>query len=121
MTENINTDTELVFDILGNDAARRILELTSEEPYTAEELEEECQSSLPTVYRHLKTLTMHDFVEGTVQFDDEGHRYTEYEANLAALAVTLEEGELGVRLRRRQMSEGFEAFWREFEQGNSDA
>ena len=83
-------------DLLGDDLDRRILELTDEQPRSAEEVAERCESSLPTVYRHVDDLVSAGLLTERAKYDDEGNHYKRYAATLREATVRLDDGELGV-------------------------
>lgn len=83
-----------VFDVLGDESARRILALTSERPRSAEELADNIEIAQPTVYRRLEALEAQDLVRSERRLDDDGHHVTAYEATLETATVDLQDGEV---------------------------
>ena len=103
-----------VFALLDDEYARMILTATSTQPMSAKTLSEECDASLPTVYRRTERLVACDLLEEGTQLADDGHHYTVYEARLDHLTVSLEEGELRVSIEERpseDMADRFTDMW----------
>ena len=90
-----------VFALLDDEYARAILTATSTQPMSAKALSEECDASLPTVYRRAERLAECGLIEEGTQLDDDGHHYSVYEARLDRLTVDLEEGELHITVEEK--------------------
>lgn len=90
-----------VFALLDDEYARTILTATSIQPMSAKTLSEECDASLPTVYRRTERLAECGLIEERTQLDDDGHHYSVYEARLDRLTVNLEDGELQVTVEEK--------------------
>jgi len=86
-------------DLLGDDLDRRILELTDEQPRSAEEVAERCEASLPTVYRHVDDLVSAGLLTERAQYDAEGNHYKTYATTLQEATVRIENGDLTVEVR----------------------
>lgn len=100
-----------VAGLLGDDCARTILEATTTEPRSAEELEERCDVSLPTIYRRLETLVEFDLLEEHTRADPDGHHYTVYEARVERVVLELEDDGFSIRVTRRdRMADRFTQF-----------
>lgn len=95
-------DPETVFDVFGNESARRILALASAEPVTADEVVEHLDVAKPTVYRHLDELAEHDLLTERQHVSDDGNRYGTYETNLESVTFGVEEGAFTVELSLRR-------------------
>lgn len=96
-------DIEQVAAVLADATTRRILTEASQEPMTATTLSERCSVSEPTIYRRLEDLRACNLlVEETQPDPDAGHHRTVYTTNLDRLTVDLENGELTVRVERRE-------------------
>jgi predicted transcriptional regulator len=93
--------TNEVFALLDDDYARTILTATSTQPMSAKALSEECDASLPTVYRRAERLAECGLIEEGTRLADDGHHYSVYEARLDRLTVDLEEGELQVTVEEK--------------------
>ena len=87
-----------VFDVLGDERARRILALASERPRSAEELAERLEVSGPTVYRRLDVLEDHDLLRQDRRVDDDGHHHKVYETTLESARFDVEDGEFVIDL-----------------------
>lgn len=57
-----DTDVSDVISLLDDDCARQILIETMSEPLSANELEERCEVSPPTIYRRLEDLSEHELI-----------------------------------------------------------
>lgn len=102
---------ETVFDLFGDETARGVL-LLSQRPRSAEELSEELDVSLPTVYRRTNQLTEFGLLAEHVRADENKNRYRVFETTLERLAVTLDEEGYQVDVRTsQQLDDRFQAFW----------
>lgn len=88
-----------IFALLDDEYAREILTATSTQPMSAKQLSEECDASLPTVYRRAERLAACSLIEEKTQLADDGHHYSVYEARLDRLTVELAAGELQVTVK----------------------
>jgi DNA-binding transcriptional ArsR family regulator len=95
-------DADSVFDLLGNELARKILVLTSERARSAEELTQHCEASQPTVYRRLDALEAYDMVTENVEYDEDGNHYSTYECRLEELCFGVEDGGFTVDIELRR-------------------
>lgn len=87
-----------VFALLDDDYARAILTATSVRPMSAKSLSEECDASLPTVYRRVERLVDAGLLTERTQLADDGHHYSVFEAQVSRLAVEIVDGELHVEI-----------------------
>jgi DNA-binding transcriptional ArsR family regulator len=94
-------DVDGVFDLVGNELARRILVLTSETALSAEELTERCDASRPTIYRRLDALETRDLVTEEVRYDADGNHCSVYECRLEELRFGISDGEFTVDVELR--------------------
>jgi predicted transcriptional regulator len=85
-----------VFALLDDEYARAILTATSTQPMSAKTLSEECDASLPTVYRRADRLVKCGLLAERTEVVEDGHHYSVYEAQLDRLTVDLDDGELHV-------------------------
>lgn len=98
---------------LNNDHARRIL-VAAREPMTAQALAEECEISLPTVYRRANELAEQGLLAERTRIDPEGHHTTVFETNLEEVCFHLGENRLVAELHvRKDAVDRFEEFWRD--------
>ena len=68
---------------------------------SAKALSEECDASLPTVYRRAERLAECGLIEERTRLADDGHHYSVYEARLDRLTVDLEGGELQITVEEK--------------------
>lgn len=95
-------DADGVFDLLGNELARKIIVLTSEDARSADELADRLDASRPTVYRRLDALEAHDVVAEKLQYDADGNHYSAYECRLEELCFAVEDGGFTVDIELRR-------------------
>lgn len=81
-------------NLLGDEHVRTILAATSEEPKSVRALSRTCGISRTSVYRKIERLLEHDLVESSSRIDPRGNHYTVYEADLQAVLIVPEDGEL---------------------------
>ncbi|MFC7027602.1 ArsR/SmtB family transcription factor [Halomicroarcula sp. GCM10025324] len=79
-----------VFSVLDDEYSRAILEATRRGPKSGKELSEECEMSRATVSRRVNDLLDRGFIVERTHVDPEGHHYSEYEAVLDRVDVTLD-------------------------------
>lgn len=82
-----------LFDVLGDESARRIVALASERPRTAEELADNLAVSQPTVYRRLDVLEAHDLVREERFVDEDDHPRKRYRTTLESAEFDVRDGE----------------------------
>ncbi|MFB6172415.1 MAG: ArsR/SmtB family transcription factor [Haloarculaceae archaeon] len=103
---------ETVFDVLASDVARHILVAASDEPMSADELAEACDTSLPTVYRRVDVLEEYDFLAADRVLDAKGNHYKTFETTLERIAFDVDAEGFTVDTERRSGLIGrFEEFW----------
>lgn len=96
-------DIESVAGLLEDETVREILTRTSLEPMSARDLKEHCDASGPTIYRRLERLREAELViEQTHPDPDGGHHRQVYSPNLDRIVVELDEGDLSIRVERRE-------------------
>ena len=100
-----------VIHLLDDDCARQILIETMSEPLSANELEERCDVSPPTIYRRLKELREHELVSEQTCVDPSGHHYSVYQAALEKVEIDITETGLDITLTKREgMADRFTDF-----------
>lgn len=110
-----------VLDVVGDDLARRILVLTSEQPLSADELADCLGTSPPTVYRRVNSLIEYDLLAEHQRFDGEGNHYSTFETTLKRISFEIDDGGYDIDLQVRQNLAGqFESFWSDLEQSAQD-
>lgn len=101
-----------VFDLFGDDLARQILVLASEQPLSADELARTLDTSHPTVYRRVNALLEYDLLDEQQQIDAEGNHYKTFETTLTRIAFEIEDGGYTIDVQMRQnLVEQFDDFW----------
>ena len=101
-----------VFDLFGDDLARRILVVASERPLSADELAQSLDTSHPTVYRRINALLEYDLVTEQQQIDAEGNHYKTFETTLNRIAFEIDDGGYNIDIQMRQsLVEQFDGFW----------
>lgn len=80
-----------LLDLLGSDLNRCILALASEEDRSADAIAKRCDSSLPTVYRHIADLRSAGLLSERVAYDAAGNHFKVYRTAVDAVTVRLDE------------------------------
>jgi len=105
---------EEILDTIGDQHARRVLAAISREPHSAKELAEECDLSLPTVYRRIELLEEYDLVTDHTLVAEDGNHYKVYESNFESTVISLEDEEYKVRIYREEnLPDRFGQLWDE--------
>jgi DNA-binding HxlR family transcriptional regulator len=103
---------EDILDTIGDNHARHVLAAISREPKSAKELAEECDLSLPTVYRRLEMLDEYDLVKDRTLVADDGNHYKVYESKFESTVISLEDDQYKVRIYREEnLPERFGKLW----------
>jgi len=103
---------EDILDTIGDEHARRVLASISREPKPAKELAEECDLSLPTIYRRIEMLEEHDLVKDRTLVADDGNHYKVYECNFESTVISLDDDEYRVRIYREEnLPDRFSQLW----------
>lgn len=103
-----------IFDVLGNAQARQILVLADVKPMSAQELADQCGTSLPTIYRRINELVSYDLLQKQAK-TEKGTQYQIFRTDLKKVCFEIDEGSFVVDVKlRRQMVDQFEEFWQEF-------
>ncbi|MFC7058461.1 ArsR/SmtB family transcription factor [Halovenus salina] len=105
---------EAVLDTIGDEHARELLAAISREPRSAKELADECELSLPTVYRRIEMLEEHELVTDQTRVTEDGNEYNVYESDFESTVVTLDNDEYQVRIyRENNLPDRFSQLWEE--------
>ena len=105
---------EEILDTIGDQHARHVLAAISRDSKSAKELAEECDMSLPTVYRRIEMLNEYDLVTEHTLVADDGNHYKVYESNFESTVISLEEDEYRVRIYREEnLPDRFSQLWDE--------
>jgi predicted transcriptional regulator len=101
-----------VLDTIGDDYARQILASLSRESRAAKDLAEECDISLPTVYRRLEQLEEQELVTSRTETDTDGNEFQLYECNFESTLISLDDDEYDVRIYRKEnLPSRFSQLW----------
>ncbi len=103
----MSEDWELaeVLDLLSDEYARSILAATSVEPMSAKQLSEQCNASLPTVYRRIEWLQEHELIEERTKVELSGNHHKVYSATLDEFAMDLDDGGYEATIQRTSRAE----------------
>jgi len=105
---------EEILDTIGDQHARRVLAAISREPQSAKELADECDMSLPTIYRRIEMLAEYELVKDRTLVADDGNHYKVYESNFESTVISLEDDEYRVRIYREEnLPDRFSQLWDE--------
>ena len=105
---------EEILDTIGDSHARRVLAAISQRPRSAKDLADECDLSLPTVYRRIEMLDEYDLVTDQTLVADDGNHYKVYESNFDSTVISLEDEEYRVRIDREEnLPDRFNQLWDE--------
>lgn len=105
---------EEILDTIGDEHARTVLAAISRERRSAKELAEECELSLPTIYRRLELLEDHDLVVERTAVAEDGNHFKVYECNFDSTVIQLQDDEYKVRIYRKEnLPDRFTQLWDE--------
>lgn len=111
-----------VFDVFGDELARRLLVLASDRPLSANELADQFDVSRPTIYRRLNALIDYDLLREQQEIDGDGNHYQVYETTLRRIAFEIEAGGYTIDMTMRQsLADQFESFWTGLEGSEAEA
>ncbi len=103
---------EEILDTIGDKHARTVLASISRESRSAKELAEECDLSLPTVYRRIEMLDEYNLVKDRTLVADDGNHYKVYESNFESTVISLEDDEYQVQIYREDnLPDRFGQLW----------
>jgi len=103
---------EEILDTIGDEHAREVLAAISREPKSAKQLSEECDLSLPTVYRRMEMLDEYDLVRDQTLVAEDGNHYKVYESRFESTVITLEGDQYKVRIYREEnLPDRFAQLW----------
>jgi len=103
-----------IYALLDDEYAREILKSTNTTEKSAKELSEECDASLPTIYRRTERLIDCGLLEERTQLGDEGHHYSVYKARIKRLTIELDNDELTLEIEEappETMADRFTDMW----------
>ena len=112
-----------IFEVLASEESRRILAAASVRPVSAQELEQVCEVSLPTIYRRLDVLVEYDLLSEERIVKHEQDQSKRYSTDLEELTVEISDGELDVNLAiKKDTVDKFGELFRDLSEGSdSDA
>ena len=87
-----------IFEVLASEESRRILAAASVQPVSANELEQVCDVSLPTIYRRLEVLVRYDLLSEERIVNPEQGQSKRYSTDLKEINVEITDGEISVNL-----------------------
>lgn len=97
---------------LGKERVRRILAATSREPMSANELSDECDVALSTIYRRVEDMVDSDLLVERTQIEADGSHHSVYEANIDHLDVDVDDGSIDVNVHvREDAAQRFSRIW----------
>ncbi len=88
-----------IFEVLASEESRRILAAASVQPVSANELEQVCDVSLPTIYRRLEVLVRYDLLSEERIVNPEQGQSKRYSTALKEISVEITDGEISVNGR----------------------
>lgn len=91
-------DCESVFTALEDPDCRTLLEATTDEALTAQELTERCDIPRSTTYRKIELLADAGLLEEQIRLRADGKHASEYQRAFDGLIVSMDAGELEVDL-----------------------
>lgn len=101
-----------ILDTIGDEHARRVLAAVSREPKPAKQLAEECDLSLPTVYRRIEMLDEYNLINDRTLVAEDGNHYKVYESNFESTVISLQDDEYKVRVYREEnLPDRFSQLW----------
>ena len=105
-------DPNNVLDLLGDPLARRVLVATGARPKSAEELAEEFDVSLPTVYRRTNRLIEHGLLSDHLRADERKNQFKVFEATVSEVVISVEGRGYEVEIKTSStVGTQFDAFW----------
>ena len=105
-----------ILDTIGDQHARQVLAAISREPQSAKALAEECDMSLPTVYRRIEMLDEYDLIKDRTLVADDGNHYKVYESNFESTVISLEDEEYKIQIYREEsLPDRFSQLWDELQ------
>lgn len=112
----MDIDAQEIVEAIGSEDARQLLALTSVEPMSADDLEEELAVSLTTVYRHTEDLVEVEFLTERTEVTPEGDHYSTFETAVRSIEFTITRGEFQVDIQYRDdIVDQFSRLWRSLE------
>jgi predicted transcriptional regulator len=109
----MDASTEEVVDAISSEDARTILRLADREPMSVQNLREELDASVATVYRRTDDLVDADLLKEETEITDDGDRYSTYETKIRSLTFTVEREQFRLDAQfRDDVVDRFSRMWR---------
>lgn len=112
MTESVLSHE--IYALLDDEYARDILKSTNTTEKSAKELSDECDASLPTIYRRTERLINCGLLEERTRIGEGGHHYSVFKARIKRLTIELENDELILEIEAEPpetMADRFTKMW----------
>jgi DNA-binding transcriptional ArsR family regulator len=105
---------EEILDMIGDRYARDVLAAVCRTPRSANDLAEELDQSIQTIYRRIATLKEYDLITSHTEIADDGNHYQVFESNVDSVLISVEDDEYEVRIYRREdLPDRFSNLWDE--------
>lgn len=101
MTDN-QWDPDNVIEVLASSESRTILSAASVRPMSAEELEQICDVSLPTVYRRINVLVEYGLLSEQQAVDAEKGQYKQFRTDLKEVRIAVDDGGFNIDIKLRR-------------------
>jgi predicted transcriptional regulator len=102
-----------IFEALADDTMAAILELSSEEARSADELADQIEASESTVYRRIERLVDAGLLDEQLQLDKHGDHYHVYRTAIERVEARIDADGIDTRIERRE--DGIDRFVRLWE------
>lgn len=117
----MTSDPDDIFEVLSSETSREILAAASVRPMSAQELEQVCDVSLPTIYRRLEMLQDYDLISEEQVVDPDDGQYKQYSTDLKEINIVIENGGYDVDIRvRKDTVDKFGELFRDLGEGRRD-
>ena len=117
----MTSDPDDIFEVLSSEISREILAAASVRPMSAQELEQVCDASLPTIYRRLEMLQNYDLLSEQQVVDPEDGQYKQYSTDLKEINIVVENGSYNVDIRvQKDTVDKFGKLFRDLGEGRRD-
>jgi predicted ArsR family transcriptional regulator len=111
-----------IFAVLGCEYARDVLVAATDGPFSAREIAERCDASLPTVYRRIDVLEEYGFLAEHNEVREDGTHHSTFETRLDRITLHVEDDHIDVEPAfTSRLGEKFSAFWRDMERSGDAA
>ena len=89
-------------ELLEDEYTRKIIAETSTEALSAQELQDRCDASAPTIYRRIEKLQEFGMIDEQQVPDPDGHHYRRFSTRFERVTIELHDGEYHVAVERSQ-------------------